>query len=234
MIKVGIAEDDFRIASIHQELVNQVSDFQCEDQALNANETMTMLEKQPIDLLLLDIYMPDELGTNLLGKIRETYPSVDILIISASTDTEHVQKSLRYGVFDYIIKPVSLERLEKTLEEYRLFYQQLNETTEMTQDHIDKLTSFRSSPNDSLPTHGNIEEEYLPKGIDVLTLQTVRQELEKTEAGVTAEDMGKHLGASRTTARRYLEYLISTDQAEAKPIYGIVGRPERKYFSNKA
>ncbi|MDQ0300747.1 CitB family two-component system response regulator CitT [Salibacterium salarium] len=230
MINVGIAEDDFRIASIHQELVNRVGDFTCKHQALNASETMTMLEQQPIDLLLLDIYMPDALGTNLLSNIRETFPSVDIVIISASTDTEHVQKSLRYGVFDYIIKPVSLKRLEKTLQEYQLFQKQLNETNEMTQDHIDKLTSFRSPSGDTVSSNGD-ELDQLPKGIDSLTLQTVRQELEKTEDGVTAEEMGKYLGASRTTARRYLEFLISKNQAEAKPIYGIVGRPERKYFN---
>ncbi|WP_026703295.1 response regulator [Salibacterium aidingense] len=228
MIHAGIAEDDFRIASIHQELVQQVEGFQCDHRALNARETMEMLKKHPIHLLLLDIYMPDELGTSLLGNIREHYPSVDIIIISASSDTAHVQKSLRYGVFDYIVKPVSLERLEQTLQKYISFRQQLTESAELTQDHIDRLTSFRPSGTTAAAKEKELED--LPKGIDPLTLQTVRDELEQTSAGVTAEEMGSFLGASRTTARRYLEYLISIKEAEAKPIYGIVGRPERKYF----
>lgn len=233
MIETAIAEDDFRIASIHKELVNRVKGFHCEHKALNAKETLKMLQDFSIDLLLLDIYMPDELGTDLLKTIRDQHPNVDILIISASTNADHVQQSLRYGVFDYIIKPVALERLEKTLNDYLLFRQRLSETTEITQENIDLLTSIRRHQNTPEPskTLENVEE--LPKGIDPFTLQTVSKELEKAEEGITAEEMGQYLGASRTTARRYLEYMISTGQADARPIYGIVGRPERRYFIQK-
>ncbi|WP_158734930.1 response regulator [Alteribacillus sp. YIM 98480] len=234
MIQTAIAEDDFRIASIHQELVNRVNGFQCSHQALNAKDTLSMLEQHSIDLLLLDIYMPDELGTQLLKTIREKHPNVDVLIISASTETEHVQHSLRYGVFDYIIKPVSLERLEKTLHDYLLFHQRLHETTQVTQENIDQLTAIRRhQPEPSVGSELEKVEE-LPKGIDPFTLQTVTNELEKAKAGMTAEEMGQYLGASRTTARRYLEYMISSNKADAKPIYGIVGRPERRYFIRKA
>ncbi|SDH40389.1 two-component system, CitB family, response regulator CitT [Alteribacillus persepolensis] len=231
MIRTAIAEDDFRIASIHQELVNRVKGFQCDYQSLNAKDTLHMLEQHTIDLLLLDIFMPDELGTQLLGTIREHHPQVDILIISASTDVEHVQKSLRYGVFDYIIKPVSLERLEKTLQDYLIFHQQLHESKQVTQENIDRLTSIRSQLQPWDSTAETVDE--LPKGIDPLTLQTVAKELENAGEGMTAEEMGQYLGASRTTARRYLEYMISSNQADARPIYGIVGRPERRYFIRK-
>ncbi|SFM00493.1 response regulator [Salibacterium qingdaonense] len=229
MIHTAVAEDDFRIASIHQELVERVDGFQCSHQALNAKETMEILDQHPVDLLLLDIFMPDELGTNLFSRIRENFPDIDIIIISASSSTTHVQKSLRYGVFDYIVKPVSLERLEQTLQNYLAFRGLLSEDGEMTQSHIDQLT-FHQPPDPPLEQVEVNSEEQLPKGIDPLTLQSVRKKMNEMKEGVTAEEMGTFLGASRTTARRYLEYLISADEAEAKPIYGIVGRPERKYF----
>jgi CitB family two-component system response regulator CitT len=54
--------------------------------------------------------------------------------------------------------------------------------------------------------------------------------MESLNNGINAEDLSEHLGASRTTARRYLEYLISTGKAKAELEYGIVGRPERKYY----
>jgi CitB family two-component system response regulator CitT len=41
--------------------------------------------------------------------------------------------------------------------------------------------------------------------------------------------MGEKMGASRTTARRYLEYITSTGEVTAELEYGIVGRPERRY-----
>ncbi|MFD2706436.1 response regulator [Salibacterium lacus] len=229
MIRTAVAEDDFRIASIHQELVERVDGFECNHRALNAKETMEILEQHPVDLLLLDIFMPDELGTNLFSRIRENFPEIDIIIISASSSATHVQKSLRYGVFDYIVKPVSLERLEQTLQKYLAFRGRLSEAGEMTQSHIDQLTSHRP-PDPPLEKVEVNPEEQLPKGVDPLTLQSVREKIKNMESGVTAEEMGTFLGASRTTARRYLEYLISAEEAEAKPIYGIVGRPERKYF----
>jgi len=71
----------------------------------------------------------------------------------------------------------------------------------------------------------------LPKGIDALTLDAVRQVFMPSSDAMSAEDVGVVIGASRTTARRYLEYLVSTRELEAKVRYGTVGRPERHYKS---
>ncbi len=50
------------------------------------------------------------------------------------------------------------------------------------------------------------------------------------EEGITAEVLSSMVGVSRSTARRYLEYLISRKKVHAELIYGSVGRPERRYF----
>jgi len=47
--------------------------------------------------------------------------------------------------------------------------------------------------------------------------------------GLTTEEVGRHIGISRTTVRRYLEYLVSIGQVSADISYGSVGRPERIY-----
>lgn len=219
MINVCISEDDYRIADIHEELVSQVAGFQCVGKALNAADTISLLKRKSVDLVILDIYLPDELGAEMLPKMREQFPSVDVIIISASTENEHLHSALRYGTFDFIIKPVSLPRLKRTLERYRHYKETLLAQDSVTQERIDRLIGH--VPPDSHP---------LPKGIDSLTLDKVRQLLQETPTGITAGEMGKRLGASRTTARRYLEYLISVNEAEAQPIYGVVGRPERRYF----
>lgn len=69
----------------------------------------------------------------------------------------------------------------------------------------------------------------MPKGIDPLTLQKVIDIMKTVEDGISAEEMGEKMGASRTTARRYLEYITSTGEVTAELEYGIVGRPERRY-----
>lgn len=216
-----ISEDDYRIAEIHEELISQVRGFQCVGRALNATETINLLHQKPVDLVILDIYMPDELGTSILPKIREQFPAVDVIMITASTENDHLQRALRYGAFDFIIKPVSLQRLKHTLERYRQFRDTLSSSEKVTQERVDQLIGHHSPDANS---------HTLPKGIDPLTLRKVKQLLKVAPEGITADEMGKLLGASRTTARRYLEFLISENEVEAQPIYGIVGRPERRYF----
>ncbi|RKD71422.1 response regulator of citrate/malate metabolism [Sinobaca qinghaiensis] len=232
MIRTAIAEDDFRIAQIHQEIVDGLEGFECTAKAASAAELLELLRTHPIKLLLLDVYMPDSMGVDLLHTIRGEYPEVDVIIVSASTNAEHIKKSFRYGVFDYIIKPGSLDRLKETLQKYEVFHQSVSTVPDMSQEDIDEWYSGTVPVQTDSPSPAYIYgEEPLPKGIDALTLRTVQERLQDMPEGTTAEEMGRHLGASRTTARRYLEFLISVDKGEAKPIYGIVGRPERRYFS---
>ena len=73
--------------------------------------------------------------------------------------------------------------------------------------------------------------ERSPKGINSLTLQKVESYIQQlSEESVGANELGKSLGISRTTARRYLEYLVARGMVEPSLEYGSVGRPERRYF----
>ncbi len=221
LIKVAIAEDDFRVASIHERFLLKTDGVQVVGKTLTGEETLKLLKEKEVELLLLDIYMQDKLGTDLLHIIRRDFPQIDVIMITAATEKELVETSLRNGVIDYIIKPVSLERFTVTIENYKKRRKLLNNCTEMDQKVIDMLVGYsRTSvkPNDEVP-----------KGIDPLTLQKVIDIMKTVDNGISAEEMGEKLGASRTTARRYLEYLISTGEGTAELEYGIVGRPERKY-----
>lgn len=222
MISVAIAEDDFRVAAIHEEFLLKAKDVRVIGKALNAKETLKLLENEAVDLLLLDIFMPDILGTEILHTIRKNYPTVDIIMITAATEKELVETSLRYGVVDYIIKPLSLERFVEAIENYKKKKQLLKTKHQIDQQMIDQFFGHLNSPTDST-------NNQLPKGIDPLTLRKVKQIMKTINHGVTAEEMGEKMGASRTTARRYLEYLTSIGEGKAELEYGIVGRPERRY-----
>lgn len=222
MIKIIIAEDDFRVASIHEEFVLKMNDVEIVGKALNAKDTILMLEKNDVDLLLLDIYMPDELGTELLPTIRKHFPKVDVIMITASTDKVLLEKAVRNGVYNYLIKPVTLDRFMETIEGYRTRKKLLEDQNEVNQSVVDDI--FGNVKKDPA------EEKDLPKGIDPLTLQKVKKILHPLKNGTTAEEVGRKMGASRTTARRYLEYLVTDEGARAELEYGLVGRPERKYY----
>ena len=227
MIKVLIAEDDFRSAAIHETYIQKIQGFQVAGKAKSANDMWEALQKEQVDLILLDVYMPDELGTNLLPLLRERYPEVDVIIITAATETMLLRDALHYGVVHYLIKPVTAQKFTQVLTEYKEKKDLINSKDEVNQTMIDLF-------------FGHMQEEPkqkgdrdLPTGINSLTLDKVKTLMASENSGITAEELGEKMGVSRTTARRYVEYLVTTGECRAELAYGIIGRPERRYYSAK-
>lgn len=223
MIKIAIAEDDFRVAQIHQAFLEKVGGMHIVGKAINASETLKLLKSHSVDLLLLDVYMPDQLGTELLHEIRLTHPGIDIIIITASNDKAFLEKALEYGVFQYLIKPVQLEQFKQTMERYKKKKRFMESTFEVNQEVLEHVFGYSAKE----------EAQSLPPGIDSLTLGKVIKLIQSNSEGLTSESVGKKMGASRTTARRYLEYLVGVGHVRAESVYGIVGRPERRYYVKK-
>ena len=221
MIKVVIAEDDFRIAQVQEQFLQKITGVKMVGKALNAKETMELLSENEVDLLLLDIYLPDELGTDLLSKIRERFPIIDIIMVTAATERTMLEKAVRYGVSNYLLKPVTMKKFVETIEDYKRKKELLSISEEMDQKLIDRFFGITNQ--------STIMQNDLPTGVDRHTLKKV-QEVVKELRGVSIDEMSEEMGVSRTTARRYLEYLVSIDVCTAKHEYGIVGRPQRKYY----
>ncbi|MFJ8237359.1 response regulator [Ureibacillus sp. NPDC094379] len=222
MIKVVIAEDDFRIAQVQEQFLQRVPDVKVVGKALNAKETMQMLSENEVDLLFLDIYMPDDLGTNLLSKIRDIYPTIDIIMVTAATEKTMLEKAIRYGICNYLLKPVTIEKFVEAVEDYKNKRKLLSHGDEVDQALIDRYFGMSNQSSHS--------QKDLPSGVDRHTLDKVKKVMEEIDGGITIEEMGEKMGASRTTARRYLEYLVSIEVCTAKHEYGVVGRPERRYY----
>ncbi|MBP1971110.1 CitB family two-component system response regulator CitT [Virgibacillus natechei] len=229
-IHVLIVEDDFRIAEINRQLVDQVDGFHTVNTVKTAEETLVFLEKGTNlpHLILLDIYVPDSIGLHLFWEIRKHYHEIDIIILTAAKEVTTIQETLKGGIYDYMVKPVDIDRLEQTLTNYREQVRILSSKDQFDQEEIDQLIR-PSKP--SIKRDAPIKN--LPKGIDDITLTKVNAVLkEKGKGGVTALEASKHIGLNRSTARRYLEYLVSVEEVYAELSYGDVGRPERKYIAS--
>ncbi|WP_426578925.1 response regulator [Bacillus altitudinis] len=227
MMKVLIAEDDFRIAAIHESYIQKVQGFQVAGKAKSAKDMWEALQKEQVDLILLDVYMPDELGTNLLPLLRERHPDVDVIIITAATETMLLRDALHYGVVHYLIKPVTAQKFTQVLTEYKEKKELINSKDEVNQTMIDLFFGQMQEESEQK------DDRDLPTGINSLTLDKVKTLMEEEIGGITAEELGEKMGASRTTARRYVEYLVTTGECRAELAYGIIGRPERKYYPAK-
>lgn len=225
-IEVLIVEDDKRIAEIHRRFTEKIEGFKVIATATTGEQAKEWLEVVQPQLVLLDVYLPDMKGTELVTFVRQNFQDIDIIMITAASEVEVVRSALRGGVFDYIVKPLTLERFKKSLEEYRDRVLHFKRNRELTVEMIEQLWSGSKQSESRQPL-----EEEAPKGIDPLTLDKVLKSVEQIGAeGMTAETLSKEVGVSRSTARRYLEYLISQKKIFAELIYGNVGRPERRYF----
>ena len=224
--KVMVIEDDIAIAELHHRYLEQMGGFEVVGIATSQSEAIMQLDILKPDLVLLDVYLPDGCGLDILNHVRGNNQGCDVILITAARDVDTLQQAMRGGVVDYLLKPVMFPRLEASLKKYRSQPQELESVSDLNQGLVDKMLQAANKA-DSKPA------ATLPKGIDGVTLDKIRALFESAETkDLTADEAGERIGASRTTARRYLEYLITTGELNADLNYGSVGRPERCY--NKA
>ncbi len=221
-IQTVIIEDDEKIAEIQRIFTEKIAGFTVTGIAHSVREGEEMLEVLQPDLVLLDIFFPDGNGLELLWSIRKKHKKTDIVLITAAKERDIFQEALRGGVFDYILKPLNFTRFQHMLNRYFTHRKKLQKITTINQQDVDILLHQEKK---------EVAQTDLPKGIDPITLRKITDIIETIgEAGINADQAGEKIGVSRTTSRRYLEYLVSNGVIKADLFYGTLGRPERKYF----
>lgn len=222
-IEVLIVEDDTRIADIHRRFIEKIAGFVVVGTAHTGSEAKDWILALKPDLILLDVYLPDLMGTELMSFIQLESPDSDIIFITAASEVQVVKQAFRGGVVDYILKPLTFDRFQESLLSYEEKRKTLSSSGSLEEDLIQSLWNQQKSPS-------LVENLYTPKGIDRITMEKVLQHLSQQNDGITAEKLGLESGVSRSTARRYLEFLVTEKKASAELTYGTIGRPERRYF----
>jgi two-component system CitB family response regulator len=222
-LSVVIAEDDSKIAEIQSRFIDKIEGFEVVGIGNTIAESVDIIDVFQPDLVLLDVFFPDGNGVDLLWKVRRLYKNTDVIFITAAKEVGTLQEAIRGGAFDYILKPMTFSRFESTLRKFSEHRSKLKKVINLDQSHVDQIIH---------PAQGAAQTDIrIPKSIDPLTLEKVQEEVNKLDdKGVNAEDMGSQIGISRTTARRYLEFLVSKGAVKPSLVYGSVGRPERLYY----
>jgi response regulator of citrate/malate metabolism len=218
-IRVLVVEDEERAAEAHAEYVGRVPGFELAGVARSAQETARFLEAdQDVDLVLLDMHLPDGHGLSLLQRLRAAGHLCDVIAVTSARDAEVVRSAVAQGVVLYLVKPFAFAAFRAKLEQYATYLAQLSDGP-VAQDDVDRMFgSLRATG----PGH-------LPKGMSAETLREVTTALRASETALSASEVAALVGASRVTSRRYLEYLADEEQAERRPRYGGSGRPEVEY-----
>ena len=151
------------------------------------------------------------------------YKNIDVIFITAAKEVGVLREAIRGGAFDYVLKPMTFSRFQSTLGKFFEHRNKLKKITNLDQTDVDEIIH---------PAQDSVQTDLrIPKSINPLTLEKVEEEVKKLDAnGVNAEVLGLQLGISRTTARRYLEFLVAKGAVKPSLVYGSVGRPERLYF----
>ena len=221
MIKTMIVEDDPMVRQINSKFLNKVDGFILEKAVANLSEAKDFLSSNPVDLILLDVFLPNENGIDLLKWLRKNEISSDVILITADKSIDRVKDAFRYGVVDYLIKPFSFERFKESLTQFKGRYYEFKKNDEIEQEELDKLIASSNASHN--------EDDYA-KGLNKYTYRSIWEEIEKSSYDdFTAEGLAEKLGIARVTVRRYLDYMEKENKVEKLVEYGKVGRPQHKY-----
>lgn len=219
MIDVLVVDDDFRVAAIHRGFVERTPGFRVVATASGGEEALEAVAEHHPDLVLLDLYLPDAFGLDLVSRMRTDGHDCDILVISAAREADAVRAAIRHGAVSYLLKPFSFNDFRSRMEQYAAQRAGLEAAAVHDQADVDRVFS-RTAP---ATTTG------LPKGFSAETAALVASTLRETDGSLSAAECAERIGVSRVSARRYLEHLQESGKAEVALRYAGRGRPERRY-----
>jgi len=222
MIGVLIVDDDFMVAKVHAGFVAALDGFEVVGTASSGSAALEQIDRLRPDLVLLDVYLPDMTGLDVLRRLRAAGSSVDVIVISAARDVDSIRSALHGGVLHYLVKPFDRRTFEARLRDYAVLRGELAELAEAGQADVDRVfAGVRGGPTAPPPT---------PKGIAPETLELGRSALRSAGPdGLSASERSERTGLARVSARRYLEQLVTQQQADVRQRYGTAGRPERRF-----
>lgn len=224
--RVLVVDDDFAVAALHRGFVEFHGGFVIAGVAHDGAEALRLVEETDPDLVLLDVYLPDLSGLEVLQQLRaRPGRPVDVIAITAARELETVRTAMAGGVLHYLVKPFTAQVLRERLDDYLRHRAEIRRSeaqqSELDQDQVDRLLAT--------PRRGH-PAATLPKGLSRSTMEAVRDALAEHAGSASAQEIGDRVGVSRVSARRYLEHLVAEGRALMAPKYGAAGRPENRYL----
>ncbi|WP_411731993.1 response regulator [Paeniglutamicibacter sp.] len=239
MIRTLIVDDDPDIARLHSRYVGALEGFEVAGVLERGGPVLAFLEEGQVDLILLDVHLPDMDGLQVLEDLRGSGYDTGVIMITAASERDTVRFAVGRGVDDYLVKPFTVTDFNRRLEAFRTSRAEAAEQTGPTLDQGDIDSMLRAGGPDRRPDDRRSEtaarpDAPLPKGFSQPTVQLVGEALrEASRAGgagdLSASEVSEGCGISRVSARRYLEMMAGRGLAELRPKYGAPGRPEHRY-----
>ncbi|GAB3158627.1 response regulator [Amycolatopsis stemonae] len=219
MIRTLVVDDDYRIARVHAAGIGRVEGFTAVGEAHSVAEARRLVAARRPELLLLDLYLPDGHGLDLMRSLRDAPSCPDFVVITAAQDVDSVRRAMQLGAVYYLVKPFGFAQLRDQLTAYNQLQQSMEQLAVADQAAVDSLYSLLRAPSAR-----TADRHKLPP-----TMAQVLDLLVAAEDDLSAVDVAERLEVSRATAQRYLADLVRRGLADLRLHRGGTGRPEHRY-----
>lgn len=223
MLRVLVVEDEPTTAEAHGEYVGRVPGFELGGTVHTGQEALRALSRGGLDLVLLDMNLPDMHGLDIVRAMRSAGDTTEVIAVTSARELPVVRSSMSLGITQYLLKPFLFSALRERMEACARHRESLAaDHVVASQQAVDRLLT---QPR---PAGGNT----LPKGLSPGSLDAVTRLLHESNGPLSASEVAERMSSSRVTARRYLEYLCSIGLASRRPRYSSPGRPVVEYLWN--
>ncbi|HEV7207111.1 MAG TPA: response regulator [Mycobacteriales bacterium] len=221
-LSVLVVDDDYRVADIHAAFVDRVPGYAVIGKAHSAQEARTAARTLHPDLVLMDIYLPDGDGLDVVRSLLDEPDPPAVIVISAAREIASVRQAMQLGAVHYLVKPFGFHVLAERLIAFQKLRRHLTGLQEQPeQADVDELFGLLRAPAVALSRPD--------KGHSAPTLELVRNAVPASGEDVSAAEVADAVGISRATAQRYLTYLERHGVVKLQLRYGATGRPEHRY-----
>jgi response regulator of citrate/malate metabolism len=217
VIDTLIVEDDYHVSTIHAAYVRRVPGFSVVGHAATLASAGAEIRRLGPDLVLLDLYLPDGHGLDLVRATATEETRPDFLVITAARDMATVRAAMQHGTVHYLVKPFTFDKLEERLIAYARLHRRMSRLEEAEQTEVDALFGVLRGPAP------------VAKGQSGPTMALIRDLLSESAEEISAATIAERIGISRSTAQRYLATLARQGDVELRLHYGTTGRPEHRY-----
>ncbi|GGG04639.1 transcriptional regulatory protein [Rhodococcoides trifolii] len=212
-LSVLVVDDDFRVANLHASLVDSLDGFAVTAQANSIEQADALLATTSFDLALVDVYLPDGSGIDLVRRLH-----CDAIVLSAAADSASIRSAVTAGAYTYLIKPFPRSALVDRLQAYARYRGAVDRPDDISQPELDAaLEALRAVAKPDVAASHTVTRD--------LVLTAVRG----ADSPMSAGEVATAIGISRATAQRYLAALVSKQRLRMQLRYGSTGRPEQEY-----
>lgn len=216
MYKVLIVEDDPMVAMINEQYVCRHKSFMVVGKCKDGDKALKFINENPVDLIILDVFMPHTDGFETLRQLRKEQCLVDVIMVTAANDRESLEQGLHLGVVDYLVKPFTFDRFRLALDKFISQKQVLKDFDTLDQANIDFIID---------KTRKQMQDSF-PKGIQDKTLQAIISCLKKNKnTPITSDFISEQTGLTAVTIRRYMSFLEESGKVIGELNYETGGRP---------